>query len=105
MTTSKNIYDFQKLDSLPYIKTRYLFISEGKRPLVKIVEYDYIDLNDGRITYNLAFGTYNRIKGNFEDGDISGNEDHYKVFNTVLSTVPHFLENFPGGQGNDKRKR
>jgi hypothetical protein len=77
------------------VRTRYFFISEGRKVLMKIVEYDYVGITDGRATYNLAFGTYNRATGNLEDHDISGNDDHYKVFNTVLSTIPHFLENYP----------
>jgi hypothetical protein len=98
MTTSENKYDFRKIYSHPLGGTRYFFISEGKKPIVKIVEYDYVDLNDGRVTYNLAFGTYNRAIANFEDAEISGNDDHYRVFNTVLSTIPHFLENYPGAR-------
>ena len=63
---------------------------------MKIVEYDYVDLTDGRATYNLGFGTYNRATDNREDYEISNNDDAYKVFNTVLSTIPHFLQNYPG---------
>lgn len=94
MTTLNYRYDFRKQYSQPQMQTRYIFISEGKRPIVKIVEYDFINLKDGRETYNLAFGSYNRTTGNLEDGEMSGNDDHYKVFNTVLSTIPHFLEVF-----------
>ena len=95
MTTSENIYDFRKLYSQPQMQTRYFFFSEGKKIIAKIVEFDYVGINEGRDTYNLGFGTYNRKTNNREDYEISSNEDAYMVFHTVLSTIPHFLQNYP----------
>ena len=87
MTTSENRYDFWKRDSLPFVKTRYFFISEGKRPLVKIVEYDYVDLKDGRVTYNLAFSTYNRATGKLEDVEISSNGKAHSIISLIAPIV------------------
>lgn len=95
MTNSALIYDYEEFDRQPE-GTRYYFISNGERQIVKAVVYEYIGLKENRLTYNLGFGTYNHENGEVEDYDISANGDHYKVFNTVLSTIPHFLHNYPG---------
>lgn len=95
MTNSENVYELVELDKQPIVRTRYLFVSEGKRRIVKVVEYEYIGHRENRLTYNLGFGTFNHDNGKVQDDDISDNDDHYKVFNTVLSTIPLFLHNYP----------
>ena len=95
MTNSENVYELVELDKQPIIRTRYLFVSEGKRQIVKVVEYEYIGHREDRLAYNLGFGTFNHDNGKVQDDDISDNNDHYKVFNTVLSTIPLFLHNCP----------
>jgi hypothetical protein len=77
------------------MQTRYFFFSEGKRIIAKLVEYDYAGINEGRDTYNLGFGTYNQTTNNRQDYELSSNDDAYLVFNTVLSTIPHFLQSYP----------
>src|SRR4051812_9082002 len=93
MTTSESKYDYEESNREPE-GTRYYFMSKGKRQIVKAVEYLYIGIMEGRLTYNLGFGTYNY--GEIEDTDLSANGDQYKVFHTVLSTIPHFLHYYPG---------
>jgi hypothetical protein len=95
MTKSKNVYIVEEYDRQPG-GTRYFFVSEGDRLLVKVVEYRFIGLKEGKHTYNLGFGTYNQEGNSVCDDDISENGDAYKVFNTVLSTIPHFLHNYTG---------
>jgi hypothetical protein len=95
MTTAEFIYDYvesvRKSDG-----TRYFFISDGEQQIVKVVEYKYVGIRQNRLTYNLGFGTYNLENDELDDHDISNNGDHYKVLNTVLSTIPRFLSDFPG---------
>ncbi|AXY72598.1 hypothetical protein D3H65_00790 [Paraflavitalea soli] len=104
MTNSGNIYEFEEYKREPG-GTRYYFLSEGEKQIVKAVQYAYIGLKEGRLTYNLGFGSFDSTKGTVHDDDISDNGDQYKVFNTVLSTVPDFLQNYPGAmvmvQGSD----
>ena len=92
--TAELIYDYVmpviKLDGL-----RFFFISEGELEIVKVVEYKYIGIRQNRSTYNLAFGTYILETDGLDDHDISNNGDHYKVLNTVLSTIPRFLDHYP----------
>jgi hypothetical protein len=95
MTNSGNVYIFEEHDRQPR-GTRYFFVSEGDRLLIKVVEYRFIGLKEGKHTYNLGFGTYNKEGNLVCDDDISENGDTYKVFNTVLSTIPHFLHNYTG---------
>jgi len=95
MTNSESIYEYEAFVSKPD-GTRYYFISEGERHIVKAVEYKYIGMKKDRLAYNLGFGTYNLEDDELDDHDISDNGDHYKVLNTVLSTIPHFLNNYPG---------
>ena len=95
MTTAEFIYDYEESVRLPE-GMRYYFISDGERQLVKAIEYKYIDIRENRLTYNLGFGTYSPENNELDDYDISENGDHYKVLNTVLSTIPLFLHNYLG---------
>ena len=95
MTSSENVYAFEEQGRQPN-GTKYYFVSEGERLIVKVVEYRFIGLNQGAHTYNLGFGTYNQDDYTICDDEISANGDTYKVFNTILSTIPYFLHNHPG---------
>ncbi|HEY1201345.1 MAG TPA: hypothetical protein VGE79_10210, partial [Niastella sp.] len=94
MTKSENVYVFQEFEK-DAAGVKYHFLSKGIRRIVKIVEYEYIGLVGGKRTYNLGFGSYNQIDNKIQDDEISANGDAYKVFNTVLSTIPHFLNYYP----------
>jgi hypothetical protein len=93
-TTAELIYNYVKP-----VKTsdglRFFFVSEGELEIVKVVEYKYVGIRQNRSTYNLGFGTYIFETDGLDDPDISNNGDHYKVFNTVLSTIPRFLDLYP----------
>ncbi|SIO05732.1 DUF6934 family protein [Chitinophaga niabensis] len=70
----------------------YYFISKGERDLLKMVQYSFVEDVNERKLYNFGFGDYNFWNGRIADHVISNNGDTYKVFNTVLSTVPGFFE-------------
>ncbi|WEK38018.1 MAG: hypothetical protein P0Y53_10950 [Candidatus Pseudobacter hemicellulosilyticus] len=95
MTSSENLYLYNELDRSVY-GTKYFFVSVGREQLVKVVEYAYVGVKEGRLTYNLGFGTYGATEDKLLDIDLSNNGDAYRVLNTVLSTVPHFLCHYPG---------
>ena len=70
-------------------------MSEGKEDIVKAIQFSYLqDLNTQPV-YNLGFGDYNIETDALVDTTNSNNGDHYRVLNTVLSTIPPFLETYP----------
>lgn len=78
------------------IGIKYYFTSKGNLNIIKAVEYSYsMDFNDKKV-YNLAFGDYDVAELEINDAVNTQNGDVYKVFNTVLSTIPMFFESFLG---------
>ncbi|WP_409014831.1 DUF6934 family protein [Dyadobacter aurulentus] len=69
-----------------------MFFHEGLKDVPKVVEYSYIQLFEDREVYNLGFGDYCPELKEVRDQVKSNNGDSYKVFRTVLSTVPIFFE-------------
>ena len=87
---------------------QFLFVSRGKVNIIKAVRYVYaLDLK-GKPVYNLAFGDYDFRTDTFVDDQTSNNGDTYRVFHTVLATVPHFFSVYPGAMimawGSDSTK-
>lgn len=84
---------------------RYLFTSEGKKDIIKVVEYRYMGSVPAGDIFNLGFGNYIPETNDIVADVISNNGDAYKVFNTVLSTIPAFFEMVPDAllmiQGSD----
>lgn len=76
-------------------KIQYFFESSGKEKIIKVIEYSLIDFIGGTAVYNLGFGDFDQKNNNFHDDVNSNNGDLYKVFNTVLNTVPLFFQKFP----------
>jgi hypothetical protein len=74
---------------------RCAFISEGTSDIFKVISYTYVQDFLGRRLYNLGFGDYDLKKKAILDDVISNNGDHYRVFSTVLNTIPAFFENYP----------
>ena len=72
---------------------------------MKTVQYVPIDSKLIRPLYNLGFGDYDHEKNEIIDKSVSNNGDAYKVFNTVLTTIPLFFEEKPDSailvQGSD----
>lgn len=86
-------------------KIRYFFESKGDKSLTKVIEYSQFRKIKGKDIYNLGFGDYDEVTGNFFDDSNSNNGDMRQVFNTVLSTVPKFFKINPDSaiwvQGSD----
>ncbi|WP_439558043.1 DUF6934 family protein [Dyadobacter sp.] len=74
---------------------RFLFVSEGYQKITKAVQYSYIQTFEDRSVYNLGFGDFDFRLNDIEDQVKSKNGDAYRVFKTVLSTVPLFFERLP----------
>ncbi len=76
-------------------KDRYLFYSIGPDVITKVIEYSPIQVLNGRMVYNLGFGDYDITTNTVNDKSIRNNGDPFKVFNTVLSTIPAFFNKHP----------
>lgn len=73
----------------------YLFTSEGKDSVDKMIQYSPIQYMNGRHIYNLGFGNYDAENNSIIDTVNTNNDDIYVVFNTVLHTVPDFFGHRP----------
>ncbi len=86
-------------------KVQYLFESKGEKNIIKAIEYTAIRKIQGRTIYNLGFGDYDEETGEISDDTNSNNGDMYKVFSTVLDTIPKFFKENPDAaiyvQGSD----
>ncbi|MBX2828342.1 MAG: hypothetical protein KTR22_09270, partial [Flavobacteriaceae bacterium] len=86
-------------------KVRFLFESKGQRSIIKVIEYTPVYRKDGRTIFNLGFGDFIEETGKFLDDVNSNNGDMWKVFRTVLNTVPKFFREHNDGaiwvQGSD----
>ncbi len=76
-------------------KVRYFFYSIGPAIITKSIEYSPLQILNGRMVYNLGFGDYDISTNNVDDKGIRNNGDAFKVFNTVLSTIPVFFNGHP----------
>lgn len=75
----------------------YTFQSDGRANILKAIRYTPIntEVETDYIIYNLGFGDFNPEASSLSDDTISNNGDQYKVFGTVLSTIPQFFESHP----------
>jgi hypothetical protein len=101
-------YEVEEIPDLQLLT--YLFISKGPNEIedvVKIIQYAYVQDFEGKPVFNLGFGDLELETGSISDDTMTGNGDVYRVFNTVLSTIPQFYEKYPEHillvQGSDGR--
>ena len=92
MANYEHIYDLEKTEAEGGL--RYFFISQGERDVIKAIQYSYIQDFEGKQVYNLGFGDYDMVADELNDLVNSNNGDHYKIFNTVLSTIRTFFETY-----------
>lgn len=106
-------YEVQKGDSAtPVDKLLFTFISKGKQDVNKVVAYQKtnhsIIISIARDIFNLGFGDYEDNVEDVNDLVNSNNGDVYKVFNTVLHTIPTYFERYPDNclfvKGSDRRR-
>jgi hypothetical protein len=74
---------------------KFYFISKGRDDLIKAIQYNYFRNFKGMKVYNLGFGDYDFKYDDIDDNINTDNGDVYKVFNTVLSSIPRFFSSFP----------
>jgi len=60
-------------------------------PTIRAIEYQYLQQLGGRHLFNLAFGVYDIDRDAIIDDVITNDGDVYKVFYTVLNTIPEFF--------------
>jgi hypothetical protein len=85
-------YSEQRLSSAGI---QHVFVSTGDRDIIKVVEYTYVQPFLQKDLYNLGFGDYDAETDQLLDESTSNNGDQYRVFNTVLNTIPDFFSHFP----------
>ena len=73
------------------VSTRYRFLSTGKKPVEKIVQFT--SLSPANI-YNLGFGDL-RADGKIDDKANSNNGDIIKVLSTVIHIIKDFTRDNP----------
>ncbi|MEO7490340.1 MAG: hypothetical protein ABIU77_24695 [Ferruginibacter sp.] len=91
-----DFYNHNKMTKAPYRHsrdglTRYSFLSTGRRPVKKIVEFTPLHFNN---LYNLGFGDL-LAGGKIDDKVNSNNGDIIKVLSTVIHIVRDFTEANP----------
>lgn len=108
-------YDLTEVNDGPDIN--FLFLSQCSvtdNAIVKVIQYarfmqpnGQLTYYDNRVMYNFGFGDYDAQSDDNDDATVTGNKDAYRVFNTVLGTVPLFFEKYPSAavmvQGSDSR--
>jgi hypothetical protein len=85
------------MGNLPYsykqeLSTRYVFTSEGKKAIPKVVEFT--PTSSAKI-YNLGFGDM-LTDGRIDDISNSNNGDIIRVFSTIIYIIKDFTSEFPG---------
>jgi hypothetical protein len=69
----------------------FFFLSEGKKNIIKVVLYYYVmDLQDCPL-YNVSLSDYDISTNSCCVDKTSDNGDIYRVFHTVLATIPCFF--------------
>jgi hypothetical protein len=103
MASAVNVYNV--IEERSSTELRFIFFSTGKKIVTKVIIYTYTHQFEDREVYNLGFGDYNQALDDIQDKVKTNNGDAYKVFSTVLSTIPMFFEIFPNAilmvQGSD----
>jgi hypothetical protein len=100
-------YYYEIEESVTESGIQYTFMSEGNADIIKVIEYSYVQDFLDKPLYNLGFGDYDVETDKILDGSNSNNGDHYKVFNTVLNTIPNFFDHYQDAimivQGSDSK--
>lgn len=91
MNKSQSVYEIEEQKSEGDIK--FFFVSKGREDVIKAIHYSFVQELNGKNVYNLGFGDYDLEADTIIDNANTNNGDVYKVFNTVLSTIPIFFEN------------
>ena len=100
---------YETVEEVTETGIHYFFLSEGKRDIIKAIQYTYAQDLLGKKVYNLGFGNYDPYTDCIIDDLTSNNGDQYQIFHTVLSTIPGFFRTYPDAmmmvQGSDSTQR
>lgn len=92
MSKFENVYELK--EDISANGLTFFFVSKGKQDIIKVIQYSYVHELNGHQIYNLGFGDYHLDRDEIVDDINTNNGDVYKVFNTVLSTIPIFFKHF-----------
>ena len=73
----------------------YSFTSKGHRTIRKGIRYRHTQSIYGLQVFNMEFGDYDVEANSILYDQSSNNGDAYRVFHTVLNTIPAFFRLFP----------
>jgi hypothetical protein len=85
---------YETVEDVTSTGMEFFFVSEGRCHIIKAVQYIRVQALEGQTLFNLGFGDYDLKTGSIVDDQASNNGDPYKVFNTVLNTIPDFFSVF-----------
>lgn len=92
MSNKEGIYELEEDKSENGLV--FFFISKGEQDIIKAIQFSFVQERNGRNIYNLGFGDYDPENDKLEDDVNTNNGDAFRVFNTVLSTIPIFFQHF-----------
>ena len=105
MSNPEYLYEVE--ENITATGVQYFFMSEGGTDIIKAIQYSYVQEFLDKSLYNLCFGDYDADTDTILDDSNSNNRDHYRVFNTVLSTIPNFFVSYQNAmmvvQGSDSK--
>jgi len=105
---SQLTFSYNTVETVTDSGVDYFFVAKGRETTIKIIQYIYVQDLLGRKLYNMGFGTYDPRTGSILDNLLSNDGNHYRIFHTVLNSVPEFFDIYPGAmlmvQGSDSRQ-
>lgn len=85
---------YETVNNITDTGIQYFFVSEGVTDVIKAVQYSYVlDFHGWRV-YNLGFGDYHADTDSISDDLTTNNGDPFRVFHTVLGTIPQFFKTY-----------
>ncbi len=92
MNISDHVYEIDlRLAGQDRLQFYFVSSNDEKGDITKVIQYQYVMDLGGRAVFNLGFGDFDLDTRRVSDAVISNNGDPYRIFNTVLSTIPLFL--------------
>ncbi len=89
-----SVSGYPTLENRSESSIRFYFVSTGEQTIVKAIDYTQVGTYEGKRVFNLAFGDYDELENRIIDSSHSNNGDVYRVFYTVLDTIPKFFATF-----------
>lgn len=96
MSGFKNAYDTITYHDRDLQTLAFNFSIHGRKDIIKVINYTYVDEYNGLSIFNLGLGDFNIKTGILSEVSLLNNNDHYKILHTVLNTIPQFFQIYNG---------